>query len=57
MTLRRTLEGGTRQSQVGDRGGLSGSELGMDEQVVSVTQESRSADVRLNPLQGEKPPG
>ena len=40
----------------GDRGGISGSKLGVNKQVVSVTQESWPGDVRLNPLQGDKPP-
>ena len=36
---------------LGAQGGLSGSELGVDEQVVSVIQERYSGDVRLNLLQ------
>ena len=48
---------GTQAKPWGQRlRGFSGSLLGMDEQVVSVTQESCLADMRLNPLQAEKPP-
>ena len=33
------------------------SELGVDKQVVSVIQESRPGDVKLNPLQSDKTSG
>ena len=64
MTLQGTREGWTRQEGVeaqaepwgSSRGGLSGSELGVDEQVVSVIQESCPGDVRLNLLQSDKLP-
>ena len=38
---------------LGAQGGISGSQLGVDGQVVTVTQESCSGDVRLNTLQGD----
>lgn len=65
MTLQRTLDGGTKQEGSGRpgramglwaQGGFSGFEQGAEEQEVSVTQEDYPSDMRLNPLQGDKPP-
>ena len=64
MTLQGTCEGRTRPEGSGhprqSHGvrGLRGpfwSELGVDEEVVCVIQESGPGDVRLNPLQSDKP--